>query len=266
LTFDRFLQEACPGLDLRWRKYRRRSARHRVDRRIAELGVDGYGDYLHLIRNNAEEAALLPDLMLVTVTRFFREAKAWQQLKDRVLPGLMADRGAERRLLAWSAGCCGGEEPLSLALLWLHYFLPEHPGWSLQVVATDIDQASLTRASHGLYRWEELREVPQELRSRWFSQNRGFWQVDGRASDLVVFQNRNLMTDPPPAGMDLVLCRYLAFTYYQGSRLQNALRRVWEALRPGGVLMIGAQEELPPPALELFAPHPAGRFFYRRLG
>ena len=46
MTFDRFLREACPGLDLEWRKYRRRSVGHRVAARLAESGLGAYRDYL----------------------------------------------------------------------------------------------------------------------------------------------------------------------------------------------------------------------------
>jgi len=50
--------------------------------------------------------------------------------------------------------------------------------------------------------------------------------------------------------MDLVLCRYLAFTYYRGERLLAATILLWEALRPGGVLMVGKKERLGEPEFE----------------
>lgn len=266
MTFDRFLREACPPLDLAWRKYRRRSARHRVDERLRALGIAGYLDYLELLRADAREAAQLPDLMRVTVTRFFREEKEWRELKDRILPSLLAEVSGAGKLRAWSAGCCGGEEPFTLALVWLEHLLPLHPGLSMEIVATDIDDASLERASRALYRRETLREVPADIRNRWFFRESGLWRPDERARALVRFEKRNLVTDPPPPGIDLLLCRYLAFTYYKGERLQAAVRRLRDALRPGGVLMVGAKEVLSPPALELFEPVPGSRVFYRRRG
>ncbi|HEY6009412.1 MAG TPA: CheR family methyltransferase [Geobacteraceae bacterium] len=266
MTFDQFLREACPPLDLEWRKYRRRSARHRVDGRLRELGVDSYGDYLEILRSDPWEAAQLPDLMRVTVSRFFREGEAWQEAEERILPGLVAENPDAGRLLAWSAGSCGGEEPFSLALLWLEYLLPLHPAWSMEIIATDIDAASLQRARSALYRGESLREVPRGICERWFSREDAMWRLHGKARALVRFEERNLLTAPPPQGVDLLLCRYLAFTYYTGERLQAAAQRLWEALRPGGFLMIGAKEHLPEPALELFEPIPGSRVFCRRRG
>ena len=266
VTFDQFLQEACPSLNLAWRKYRRRSARRRVDARLRQLGIATYRDYLEMVRSDGLEAAFLPDLMRVTVSRFFREEREWQDLKDRILPGLMAPISSAGRLHAWSAGCCGGEEPFTMALVWLEYLQPLNPGWSMEILATDIDDASLERARRALYGRESLREVPPDILNRWFFRENARWRLDDKARSLVRLEKRNLLSDPPPPGIDLVLCRYLAFTYYTGERLRAAVRRLRDSLRPGGILMVGAKEPLPSPALELFEPVPGSRVFYRRRG
>ena len=266
MTFDRFLQNACPGLDLEWRKYRRRSARHRVDARLQKLGFEDYRDYLGRIRSDAQEAALLPDLMRVTVSRFFREQKQWLELKEHVLPELITTISGLKPLRIWSAGCCGGEEPFTLALLWLEYIQPFHPGQPVEILATDIDEASLERARRSLYRWETLREVPADIRTRRFSPVNTLWRIDGKATALVSVEKSNLVTDPPPSEMDLTLCRYLAFTYFKGERLRVSLLRLWESLRPGGILMVGEKEVLPASALVYFEPMPGSRVFFRRIG
>lgn len=265
MKFNEFLREVCPPLGLHWRKYRRRSARHRVDVRMGELGVHGYDAYLGLVRRDPREAALLPDLMHVTISRFFREKKAWDALRETVLPDIVSESGGTGPVRVWSAGCCGGEEPYSLALLWLHYLEKQYPGRRLEIIATDIDEESLERARTAVYRHESLREVPAEVRDRWFSRSGHDWRLDEMPRSLVAFRPSNLMTDPPPSGMDLVLCRYLPFTYYHGERLGTAAQRLWEALRPAGVLMVGAKEVLVPPALKYFQPLPGTQFFYRRV-
>jgi chemotaxis methyl-accepting protein methylase len=266
ITFDRFLREACPGLDLEWRKYRRRSARHRLDARLQELGIGAYGDYLELLRTDAREAALLSDLMRVTVSRFFREAREWQVLTDRILPAMITAVPGDGRLRAWSAGCCGGEEPYSLALIWLEYLRPRYPDRLFEILATDIDDACLERARRAIYRWESLREIPPDIRNRRFSAENSQWHLDEKVMTLVRFEKRNLVADPPPREIDLLLCRYLAFTYYKGERLRTAVQRLRDSLRPRGILMIGVKEVLPSPALEFFEPVPGSTVFYRRRG
>src|SRR5512145_1916853 len=116
MTFDEFLKAACPPLDLEWRKYRRRATRHRVEARLRVLGLDGFAGYLERLRCDPAEAAGLADRMRVTVSRFFRERQLWDGLFQTVLPALLEERSSAEPLRFWSAGCCGGEEPYTLAL------------------------------------------------------------------------------------------------------------------------------------------------------
>jgi chemotaxis methyl-accepting protein methylase len=266
VNFDRFLQEAALIEGLAWRKYRRRSARHRVELRIKELGLDGFAAYLDRLRSDPEEASGLADLMRVTVSRFFRERERWRTLADTVLPALLAGETAAEAHRAWSAGCCGGEEPYTLAMVWLESIAPFHPGSALEIIASDIDEASLERAGAALYDSSSLREVPPDTRARFFRRERGLWSLAGEVKGLVRLERRNVMSGPLPSGMDLVLCRYLAFTYYRGERLLAATARLRESLRPGGVLMVGKKERLPGPASALFEPWPGCDGFYRRKG
>ena len=174
MNFDDFLKKACPPLNLDWRKYRRRAARHRVNNRIKELDLYGYASYLERLRTDPAEAEILPDVMLVTVSRFFREEDRWEKLKEEVLPQLLKNCLGNRSVRAWSIGCCGGEEPFTLALLWLHYLKSRYPVHILEILGTDLDMPSLNRASQGVYTDSSLREVPEEILCRWFCRKKTF--------------------------------------------------------------------------------------------
>jgi len=257
MTFDDFLKAACPPLDLEWRKYRRRTSRHRVEARLRELGLDGFAGYLERLRCDPAEAAGLADRMRVTVSRFFRERQLWEGLFQTVLPALMQERPPTEPLRLWSVGCCGGEEPYTLALLWRERFAPR----SVEILATDIDAASLERARAAVYNLSSLREVPAVLRQRHFIRQDHCWRLDAAIAGQIRFAVHNMMTDPLPAGLDLICCRYLAFTYYQRERRLLAARRLWQALRPGGALMIGRKEQLGPAGgLFIFWPEAPGVF------
>ena len=266
MEFDSFLQQACPPLGLQWRKYRRRAARHRIDRRLKELGIVDYTSYLDLLRTDPAEAEGLADTMRVTVSRFFRDRACWIDLVQKALPLLLAEMPAGSTFRVWSAGCCGGEEPYTIALVWLEYLRPIFPTLDISILATDIDDSSLERASRGLYSEASLREAPPGIRDKWFRPSNGLWRIDESVGDLVRFENRNMMKDPLPSAIDLVLCRYLIFTYYRGERLAKAANLVHEALRPGGVLMTGSRESLNAACEDLFEPWPGSRWIYRKRG
>ncbi|MFZ5470260.1 MAG: CheR family methyltransferase [Myxococcota bacterium] len=259
VSFDEFLRQACPPLDLEWRRYRRRSARHRVQARMQQLGLSDYGDYLARVKSDSGEAAGLANLMRVTITRFFRERTMWESLAQVVLPRLVMELSEGTPLRAWSVGACGGEEPYSLVLLWSELSF----GPPLELLATDIDEASLQRARGGRYRPATLREVPAELRARFFTRVGNFFEVDRAVKDQVRFERKDLLTDPTPRRVDLVLCRYLAFTYFTGKRRLRAEERLRGAMRTGGALMLGAKEH--PPSGRLFAPWPGASGFFRAL-
>jgi chemotaxis methyl-accepting protein methylase len=202
--------------------------------------------------------------MRVTVSRFFRDRSCWTDLTLKVLPVLLSGKTGDTTFRVWSAGCCGGEEPYTMALIWLEYLYPLFPNLSMDVLATDIDDSSMHRAYKGLYAIGSLRETPPEIRDKWFRRNNGMWLIDERVKELVRFEKSNLMADLPPSGMDLVLCRYLTFTYYRGERLLKAAKRLYQALGPDGALMTGHKEALDAGSKRLFEQWPGAGCTYRK--
>jgi chemotaxis methyl-accepting protein methylase len=244
MTYDDFLKAVGEFLNLDWRKYRRRSARRHVENRLRELNISDYSQYLELLRSDPEEARDLPDLMRVTVSRFFREQQCWWELAE-ILSDLLKNKDREAPLKAWSIGCCNGEEAYSLAILFLWKFGASMDAINsgIDILATDIDKNVLARAHAGCYENRTLREVPANMLTRFFFQSGGRLCVNKLVKKHVRIEHHNFMKDPVSGGFDLVLCRYLAFTYYSGQRRRQAAERLWQAMKPGGALMIGRKEE-----------------------
>jgi chemotaxis protein methyltransferase CheR len=228
-----FLQWALPRLGRRWPGYRkvRRQVCRRARRRAAELGLGSLAAYREHLERHPDEWAVLDGLANVTISRFQRDRGVFEYLRAEVLrPGLRV----------WSAGCASGEEPYTLALLCD----------ALDILATDVDEAVLRRAEAARYPASALRELPPELRERAFG-------ADGvlarRYRDRVAFTRHDVRDDPPPGPFGLVLCRNLAFTYFDEDVQRATLRRIASVTAPGGVLVIGAHERLPAGQAE-FAP------------
>ena len=232
---------------------------------MEELAIEGFGDYLSLLEADGEEAAALADRMAVTVSRFFRERECWERLSAKILSPALASPSREP-FRVWSAGCCGGEEPCTLVILWRELEEASGARRPLEVTATDIDGPSLDRAAAGIYESGSLREVPGPARERWFTRSGGRWRIDALIRESVAFRALNLDGGPPGEGFDLVLCRYLAFTYYRGRRRLDAARRISSSLGSGGVLFTGRKEGLGPAELELFTPVDGRCGIYRKRG
>ncbi len=253
LIFDHFLKKVCPPLDLDWRKYRRASQR-KVLARIQELGLTGFSDYVRYLEMNQEEADALPNLLNVTVSRFFREKALWDYLGSTILPGILCRIGSSRPLRVSSIGSCNGEEPYSMALLWKSMLQPAFPGLELIITGLELDQSCLKRAAKGFYSGKTLREVDPGLLSAWFVRESGGYRLKAEVRRMVQFKKFDLLKNRLPRDQDLVFCRYLVFTYFHGQRRLNMTKKIISALNQKGILVLGQKEEPEFPEKYLLTP------------
>ena len=258
--FERFLEEALPPLGLSPNALRRRNIRRRVMQRMESLGIHDFPAYLARLRETPREREALRPLLTVTISRFFRNRKVFETLATHILSPLAA-KGRPAR--AWSAGCASGEEAFTLRILWEELPGP-HP--LLSIHATDIDEACLARATGGLYSESSLREVPGPIVERYFRREGGKYRLREDVVRSVTFRRHDLLFEPPPGAFDLILCRNAAFTYFASRRRSEIAESIASALPPGGVLVLGRTEKLPPGTSAWFTPACPSGNIYRRLG
>src|SRR5258708_35535084 len=108
------------GVDLRG--YKVTTLERRVNRRMQQLGLAAYAEYLAYIRTRPAENTALLNTVLINVTRFFRDPPAWEGLEESILPALFKDRPAGGSFRVWCAGCATGEEAYSIAILLFAFF------------------------------------------------------------------------------------------------------------------------------------------------
>ncbi len=256
--FEAFLAEALPPLGLSPTAFRRRNIRRRVMQRMEALGIHDFPAYLALLRKTHEEREVLRPLLTVTISRFFRNRKIFETLASQVLSPLAA-KGSPAS--AWSAGCASGEEAFTLRILWEGLPGPRPP---LSILATDVDEACLLRAAEGLYAESSLREIPGPIAKEYFRKEGGKYRLREDVVRSVMFQKHDLLFDHPPGAFDLILCRNAAFTYFSTPCRIAAAGAIASALPPGGVLVLGRTEKLPPGASEWFASaSPTGKIYQR---
>lgn len=244
-----FLQWIMPRLGLDWSGFKRVHAQvcKRLGRRIADLGLPDFAAYRSYLLDRDTEWSFIDAACRITVSRFYRDAKVFEQLAVSALPHL-AEAAIARRasvLRAWSAGCGAGEEPYSLALAWRFGAAASFPNVDLNVVATDVDEAQLMRADGACYRPGTLRELPVEWRDAAFERNGPLWCLRPEYRRGVQFLRQDIRADAPRGPFDLVLCRNLTFTYFDDAQRRNVLEIVTRELSPVGVLVIGRDERLP---------------------
>ena len=262
------LRLALPRLGLRWEGFRRVRGQvcKRIERRRRELGLDDLAAYRAFLESSPEEWGVLDGLCRVTISRFRRDRAVWDALEQEVLPALAtgALAAGRRTLRAWSVGCASGEEAYSLTLSWRFVVGPRFPDLRLRVLATDVDEIVLARARQACYPPGSLRELPPSWQAEAFEQRDGAFRLRRPWQQSVRFLSHDLRDDPPAGRFDLVLCRNLAFTYFDAERQRAACARLAASLRSGGALVVGIHERLPAGA-EGFQPWPGVRCVHRRV-
>jgi chemotaxis protein methyltransferase CheR len=174
------------------------------------------------------------------------------------------DLAADGRLRAWSAGCSYGAEVYTLAAI-CRLAAPDATASRANRVAilgTDVDRRAIARARHGEFTSDDVRHAPPAPLGRFFVRDREHWRPSAELRAMVAFEVGDLLRlRPPAAAYDLVLCRNTVI--YFTDDVRDALHeRLAGALRPGGVLVVGATERVGTAdrlGLELIAP-----FTYRR--
>jgi len=261
-----FLQWALPRIDLRWPGFRkvRRQVCKRVRRRMGELGLDGFGAYRARLETDAAEWRIFDECCHITISRFFRDRGIFEALRTRILPELAARAEKEgRSVAAWSAGCAAGEEPYTLKILWDLEIASSAPGVRLTILATDVDQDMLARAQRGCFEPTSLHELPQSLIAQAFDPVGPLFCVKLQHREGIEFFDQDLRSQTPAGLFDLILCRYVAFTYFAAPLQRTVLASMMERLRPQGYLVLGTHERLPGDVPELAAVAGAPQIFQK---
>ncbi len=262
-----FLQWALPRLGRHWSGYRkvRRQVCRRIWRRVGELGLDSLAEYRSHLEQNPDEWSCLDAMTDITISRFYRDRAVYDFLRSAVLPTLIEEARERGRttVRVWSAGCANGEEPYTLVII-RELASPTSPSdIPLEILATDIKPVVLRRADLARYPRSALRDLPTELREAAFDQDGDEFVLLPRFRRGVRLAQHDIRSGTPEGPFDLVLCRYLAFTYFDEAGQRDMTRALARVVRPGGALVLG-NREAPPAGEPGFSPWSQRLRVYRR--
>jgi len=190
---------------------------------------------------------VLASHLTIGETYFFRDTQTFEILQDHILAELISSRQkTERRLRLWSAGCCTGEEPYSIAML-LSRMIPDLKSWNITILGTDINRRFLQKASEGIYRDWSFRSNPAWIQSKYFNSKNGHLEISPDVNKMVTFSYLNLAEDAFPSlsnntnAMDLILCRNVLM-YFSVEQARNVIGNFHRCLIDGGWLIVSPSE------------------------
>ncbi len=247
-----------------FKHYKTTTLTRRIRRRMSVLKLNCVEEYVDLLNASREEALRLFRDLLISVTSFFRDPRAFEALSQDVLRAMLQHHDGSGPLRIWVPGCATGQEAYSIAILLAEAFEQSQRKLEVQIFATDLDQRALSIARTASFPLGIQAEVTQPRLDKFFVKRGNRYVVTKAIRDMIVFSVHNLISDPPFTKLDLVSCRNLLI--YLGSHLQKKLIPLFHyATKPGGFLFLGPAETLSVNR-ELFRTlHTKHRIYQRRV-
>ena len=235
--YDYFIKEVEKLTKIDLSAYKQNQMKRRIDALIAKHKISGYEPYVKVLKTDKVKFDEFVDYITINVSEFYRNPEQWKFLSEKVFPELVKDFG--QTLKIWSAACSTGDEPYSLVMA-LSDFVPLN---RIQIMATDINSQVIEKAKIGLYSEKSISSVPEDKKKEFFTKNGNFYQISDKVKKCVTFKEHNLLKDPYPTGMHLIVCRNVLI-YFTEEAKDEVFEKYYRSLADNGVLFIGSTEQI----------------------
>jgi chemotaxis protein methyltransferase CheR len=209
-------------------------------------GLAGISDLTRELRKGDERLrSAVIEAMTTNETLFFRDKTPFDELREKLLPPILAARQSLKHLRVWSAAASTGQELYSLAMLIRDSFPDVARSWRIEIVGTDISAQALARAQTGIYtQFEVQRGLPIQLLMRHFKQVPEGWKISDELRPWIQFKKLNLLDPFQFLGQfDVIFCRNVLI-YFENDLKRNILDRMARQLAHDGCLILGAAESV----------------------
>ncbi len=215
---------------------------------VAEnAGCSSFLDLCRKSQNDRTLQGLITDAITTQETLFFRDKSPFEALAHKAIPETIDSKLGSpfpKRLRIWSAACSTGQEPYSIAMT-LRNLLPDVDSWDINILATDICDAAIAKASLGRYANHEIqRGMDPVMRAKYFREESGGWRVKEELRYMIRFDRRNLLQTCSEIGpFDIIFCRNVAI-YFETDVKRVLFNRLADRLTENGYLFAGSSESL----------------------
>ncbi len=213
-----------------------------------DLGMAGIDDLIAELRKSQDEMLKIKvtDAMTTNESFFFRDQSPFDNLRDHVLPPMIAARKAkgQNKIRIWSAACSSGQEPYTISMMLLEN-ASKFGDMKFEILATDLSTEIVDKAKQGAYsQFEVQRGLPIQLLVKYFSQTETAWQISSDIQEMVRFQTFNLLDSFGVLGkFDIIFCRNVLIYFDQDTK-GSILGRMADISPPDGALFLGGAESV----------------------
>lgn len=236
MDYEGFKEEILKMTKINLTLYKEKQMKRRIDALIKKNNFDTYKEYIQALKDSKELFKEFINYLTINVSEFYRNPDQWAVLEKEIFPLLL---GRNKKLNIWSSACSTGDEPYTLVMV-LNKMLPLS---SIRILATDIDMGALEKAKAGVYTSKSLENLPNEMKEKYFTMAGDNYKVKDEVKNCVEFRQFNLLRDPYPAGMDLIVCRNVLI-YFTEEAKNDIYKNFNMSLNPQGILFVGSTEQM----------------------
>lgn len=236
MDYEGFKEEIFKLTKINLSLYKEKQMKRRIDALIRKNNINTYNDYVKALKSDKDLFKEFINYLTINVSEFYRNPDQWNVLEKEILPLLLSKN---KRINVWSSACSTGDEPYTLVMV-LNKLLPLN---QIKILATDIDLGALEKAKNGVYTSKSLENLPKEMKSKYFTVSGDNYKVNDEVKNCVEFKQFNLLRDPYPKGMDLIVCRNVLI-YFTEEAKNEIYKNFNMALNPQGILFVGSTEQL----------------------
>ena len=221
--------------------YKPSTLSRRIHRRCLITGYHNIDDYIGRLQIERKEREILCQDLLISVTKFFRDAAAWEFMETNIIPTILEKINSGDELRCWVSACATGEEAYTLAMLIDEAVADLGKQIKVKIFATDIDRIALEKAAIGIYPESIAKDINPERLERYFIRQEQSFQVGKDLREKLIFAPHDLTKDANFTRMHIITCRNVLI-YMQPQLQQQVLRNFHFSLVPKGFLLLGEAE------------------------
>jgi chemotaxis protein methyltransferase CheR len=254
-NYQYFIEEFKKKTKIDISKYKDEQMVRRLENFIRNKGLKDFIELTNGFKKDHQLVVELKDYITINVTEFLRNEKMWDVFYKIAIPEITKNK---RKIKLWSAACSSGEEPYTIAILLKEHF----PTLDFEIIATDIDEVILEKAKNGVYKKDDVKSFDSKLLKKYFNElDFATIQIKNEIKQKVKFERHNLLADPYPKFIDIIVCRNVLI-YFKDDAKEEVYKKFSSSLNDEGILFIGATEQIFKP--EQFNFKILKSFFYQK--
>ena len=214
----------------------------RLKERLRLRKLNDFSEYYSLVLSDKKEMEELLDSVTTNLTKFFRNMRQFDSLRDIILPEIIERNRNTKKIKVWSAGCSTGEEPYSIAME-IFNAIPNINLWNIIIIASDISLKSLMKAKAGYYPKERIEGFPDDYVKKYMIEEKEGYKVKDEIKFIVRFDYHNLKNDNGERDFDIIFCRNVII-YFDKQEQERIINHFYNCLKTPGYLFLGHSESL----------------------